>query len=191
MKKLLNPIEFYNDRKLLTANLIIFAVGTALAVLMKAVFGSPIDLHFASTIVPFETILGNVIAILCLLMIFYLSGKIINKKTRLIDCFNLALYVRIPYYFLALSNVFYYFSDVSKKIEKEHDLSFLEENTLTEMVIVYLFTFLFLGLLLLFGVIIYRSFRTITNSKKTTDYLTLVGVFLTITIISTFLYRNF
>ena len=88
MKKLLNPIEFFNDKKLLIANIIIFVIGTTVSVLMCANFESPIDLHFDSKIVPLQTILGNTIATISLFIVFFISGKLINIKTRWIDCLN-------------------------------------------------------------------------------------------------------
>ena len=190
MKKLLNPIEFFDDKKLLIFNLIVFAIGTVVAILMKATFSSPIDLHFATKIIPLETFFGNLVSVTALFVTFFLSGKIINKKTRFIDCLNLAFYVRIPYYVLTLSNFSYYFSNQLIKIEEENDLNVLVENTLTEMIIGYVFIFCFFAFLLMLGITIYRGFTIITNAKKTSDYLILVGIFLTITILSSFLFRN-
>src|SRR5690554_7256639 len=102
MKKLLNPIEFFDDKKLLITNLIIFAIGMVVATLMRAVFGSPIEFHFLSEIEVSQTILSNLYAIGIMTFVLFISGKIINSKTRFIDCLNLSLYLRIPYYFLRL-----------------------------------------------------------------------------------------
>ena len=190
MKKLLNPIEFFNDKKLLIANIIIFVIGTTVSVLMCANFESPIDLHFDSKIVPLQTILGNTIATISLFIVFFISGKLINKKTRWIDCLNLALYTRILFYFLSLINITSFFSSQTSALETTNDLDSLNKIDLADMIIGYSFVFIFFAFLLLLGITIYRSFTTISNAKKTSDYLILVGIFLFTTIISSFLFRN-
>lgn len=190
MKKLLNPIAFFEEKKLLTINLILFVIGTVVSVLMCATFESPIDLHFQSKIVPSKTILGNAVATFSLFLIFLISGKIINKKTRWIDCLNLALWSRIFYYVLTLINLTFFFSDLTSSLEKSNDIKEIANFDLSDMIIAYTFAFFFLAFMLVLGLTIYRSFKTITNAKKTSDYLILVGVFITITIISSFLFRN-
>src|SRR5690606_5538513 len=96
MKKLLNPIEFFDDKKLLMTNLIIFAIGMVVATLMRAVFGSPIEFHFLSEIEVSQIILINLYAIGIMTFLLFISGKSINSTTRFIDCLNLYLLVFIP-----------------------------------------------------------------------------------------------
>ena len=189
MKKLLNPIEFYNDRKLLIANLIIFLVGTTSAVFLQTTFESPIDMHFSDKIELKLTILGNFISTLSLFLAFFLAGRIINKKTRVIDCLNLSMYFRIPYYILAFINISHFLSDEKTILNIEKNYVF-SENQLIEMVLVYSMILFFIGFLIIQGIIIYRSFKTIANAKKTTDYLILVLTILAFIIISTLIIRN-
>lgn len=173
MKKLLNPIEFYNGRKLLIANLVIFTAGTALAILMKAVFGSPIDLHFVSEIDVSSTVLGNIAAIATMTLVLFIAGKIINRKTRLIDCINLALYIRIPYYLLTLCNISGTFSKMKPIVDDQNKVSVSLPSSTIDILILSSFSFLTLVAMLLIATIIYFGFKTITNSKKITDYLIL------------------
>lgn len=175
IKKLLNPIEYFNDRKLLLSNLIIFTLGTTLAIFMKAVFGSPIDLHFENKLVPAETLTGNIIAILTMALVLLAAGKIINKKTRFIDCLNLAFYIRIPYYILTLFNITNTFSKMKPTYNDDNNIVVNLPTSSSDMLIMGSFSFLALFVWILIGVIIYFSFKTITNSKKATDYLILVG----------------
>ena len=190
MKKLLNPIEFYNDRKLLRTNLVIFIIGTLLAIFMKAVFGSPIDLHFEDTLVPTESIVGNIVAILTMTIVLLAAGKIINKKTRFIDCLNLALYIRIPYYILLLWNITRTFSNM-KPTSSDDCRVIVDLPTATlDMIILGSFSILAIMVLVLKGIIIYLSFKTITNSKKTSDYLILI-VFIIISIIASYIISRY
>lgn len=189
MKKLLNPIEFFNDKKLLLTNLIIFVIGTVISVFLFATFESPIDLHFSNKIVPEQTIIGNTISIISLFLSIFLSGKIINKKTRLIDCLNLALYLRIPYYFLTLLNLTHYISTETSSLNDTEDYIF-SKNQLFEMFFAYTMILFFISFLVVQGIVMYRSFKTICNAKKTTDYLILVSILLAFIIISSLIIRN-
>ncbi len=183
MKKFFNPIEFFNDRKLLIANLIIFVAGTLLSIIMHATFESPIDLHFSETMVLAQTVFGNTISTLSLFLSILLAGKIINKKTRIIDCLNLALYLRIPYYLFTLINITQFIGEESAKINDENNQIF--ELIFAYVMILFLFVFLVIP-----GTVTYRSFRTITNAKKTTDYLILITAMLVFIIISSLIIRN-
>lgn len=175
MKKLLNPIEYFNDRKLLLSNLFIFVVGTTLAIFMKAVFGSPIDLHFENKLVLAETLTGNITAILTISLVLLAAGKIINKKTRFIDCLNLALYIRIPYYVLTLFNIVGTFSNIKPTYNDDNNIVVKLPTSSSDMLIMASFSFFALFIWFLIGAIIYFSFKTITNSKKVTDYLILAA----------------
>lgn len=187
MKKLLNPIEFYNDRKLLIVNLIIFAVGTALAVLMQAWFSSTIQLLFKSKISIYETTLENIISISLLTFVFFVAGKIINRKTRLIDCLNLSLYTRIPFYIISLLN---FNGALSRNMPIE-----LEDGSIkipspsalansTDYIISFITSCLNIVVIIFLIIVIYRSFKTLSNAKKTSDYIIFVVLFLLITIFS-------
>lgn len=182
MKKYLNPVGYFDDRKLLLTNLIIFAIGTTLAIFMKAIFGSPIDLHFENKLVPAETLIGNITAILTTSLVFLIAGKIINKKTRFIDCLNLAFYIRIPYYLLTLFNIIGTFSNMKPTYDEENNIVVNLPTSTTDMLLMGSFSLLALFVWVLIGAIIYFSFKTISNSKKITDYLILTA-FLIISII--------
>lgn len=191
MKKLLNPIEFYNEKKLLIVNLIIFVVGTALAVLMRAVFGSPIDLHFESEIVLLPSVLGNITATLTMMLVLFITGKIINRKTRLIDCLNLALYIRIPYYVLTLWNILSTFSKMKPVVDNQNKISVTLPSSTIDILVLSSFSFFSLVALVIIGTITYLGFKTITNSKKVTDYLILTVLIIVSIILSYTLSKNF
>lgn len=191
MKKILNPIEFYNEKKLLIVNLIIFVVGTALAVLMRAVFGSPIDLHFESEIVLLPSVLGNITATLTMMLVLFITGKIINRKTRLIDCLNLALYIRIPYYVLTLWNILSTFSKMKPVVDNQNKISVTLPSSTIDILVLSSFSFFSLVALVIIGTITYLGFKTITNSKKVTDYLILTVLIIVSIILSYTLSKNF
>src|SRR5690554_7105604 len=142
MKKLLNPIEYFDEKKLLTINLIIFIAGTTLAIFMKAVFGSPIDLHFAPEISVLNTLPSNIYAILLMTAALFISGKIINSKTRFIDCLNLSLYLRIPYYILTFWNITGTFSNMTSKLLNQNNITEILPSSTVDMFVLTTFSIL-------------------------------------------------
>lgn len=190
MKKLLNPIEFYNDKKLLIANLIIFAVGTALAVLMQAWFSNNFSVMFRTDINTYKTITENVLSIIITASIFFLAGKIINKKTRLIDCFNLSFFIRIPSYILSLTNIIGTHSRNFPTINKDGSISFSSSLSPTDIILLNLTQILNILVIIYFIVLIYRSFKTISNSKKTSHFLILVLLLILSIFLTTVLFKN-
>jgi|SRR5690606_32572456 len=189
MNKLLNPIEFFDDKKLLITNLIIFFIGTVLSITMYATYESPIDLHFSDKIVPEKTIIGNTLSVTSLFLSIFLAGKIINKKTRIIDCLNLALYLRIFYYVLSLINITHFIRNETSELNNKNN-HFFSENQFLDMLFGYLMAFFLFSFIIIQGIVVYRSFKTITNSKKTTDYFILVALLLGFIISSSLLIRN-
>jgi len=190
MKKLLNPIEFYNDRKLLIANLIIFVVGTALAVLMKAWFSNNFSVMFRTDLNAYKTITENIIAILITAFVFFIAGKIVNKKTRLIDCFNLSFVIRIPSYILSLTNIIDTHSRNFLEIDKDGSISFSSSLSSTDIIILNITQILNIIVIIYFIVLIYQSFKTISNSKKASHFLILVILIIISIIITTTLFKN-
>ncbi len=188
MKKLLNPIEFFDDKKLLMTNLIIFAIGMVVATLMRAVFGSPIEFHFLSEIEVSQTILSNLYAIGIMTFVLFISGKIINSKTRFIDCLNLSLYLRIPYYFLTLWNITGTFSNMTSKLLNQNNITEILPSSTVDMFVLTTFSILIFVVWALKAIVVFFSFKTIANAKKISDYLILTGIFITSTILYSFLF---
>ena len=191
MKKILNPIEFFNDKKLLITNLIIFVIGTVISVFMKGIFGSPIDLHFTTEIDILTSVLGNLSAIITMAIVLFITGKIINKKTRLVDCLNLALYIRIPYYILTFWNITGTFSNMQAEFDNQNNIIIALPSSMTDMLIMAGFSLFTLIALALKGILIYFGFKTITNSKKISDYLILAVLVIISVILSYALAKNF
>jgi hypothetical protein len=186
MKKLLNPIEFFNDKKLLRTNLIIFVIGTVISVFMKAWFSSVIQVLFKSKINIYETSIENIVCVLLLTVIFYISGKIINKKTRLIDCLNLSLFIRIPFYIVTLFNLTGKLSQ-NMPIKAEDGsikIPSTSSTSLSDYIIFRTISALEILIIIFLILVIYRSFKTITNAKRTSDYVIFIIILLTGIIIS-------
>lgn len=184
MKKLLNPIEFFNDKKLLIANIIIFVIGTIISVFTKAWFCSIIQTLFKSKINAYETILENIICIILLTSIFYTAGKIANKKTRLLDCLNLSFFIRIPFYLVSLLNVSGILSEKMPSKSQDGTIKIPSASSSIDYIISITSSILSLIIIVYLIFLIYNSFKTLSNAKKTSNYLILMILFIAITIFS-------
>src|SRR5690554_4401999 len=174
MKKLLNPIEFFDDKKLLMTNLIIFAIGTIVAVFMRAWFSSNFSIFFRTEIDPFRTFTENILSVILTALVFLISGKIINKKVHFIDCVNLSLFIRIPSYVASLTNIIGTHNRNVPKINKDGSISLPTSFSNIDTAILIFTQLLNIIIIIYFIVLIYRSFKTISNAKKSSDYLILV-----------------
>lgn len=184
MKKLLNPIEFFDDKKLLITNLIIFVAGTIVAVFMKAWFSSIIQVLFKSKVNVYETIIENIVCVLLLTAVFFISGKIINKKTRFIDCLNLGLYIRIPFYIVTLFNCTGVLSQNMPIKKEDGSINIPTPSSPSDYFISLTTSALNILIIIFLILVIYRSFKTITNAKKTSDYVIFIIILLTGIILS-------
>lgn len=178
MKKLLNPIEFFDDKKLLMTNLIIFVAGTIVAVFMKAWFSSIIQVLFKSKVNVYETIVENIVCVLLLTAVFFISGKIINKKTRFIDCLNLGLYIRIPFYIVTLFNCTGVLSQNMPIKKEDGSINIPTPSSPSDYFISWTTSALNILIIIFLILVIYRSFKTITNAKKTSDYVIFIIILL-------------
>ena len=163
MKKILNPIKYFQDKKLLTINLLLFCLGTFLAIVFNVRFDGVLDVHFFETKKPILNMTDNIINIIILTIMLFVTGKIINRKTRMIDCLNTAFYARIPIYFLCFTNI----GGISFNINNAVLL-----GTIQTIQYVYL---IFLALISILGIIasviiLFQGFKVASNAKKSKHY---------------------
>jgi hypothetical protein len=125
------------------------------------------------------------------MLVLFIAGKIINRKTRLIDCLNLALYIRIPYYVLTLWNILGTFSKMKPVVDNQNKISVTLPSSTIDVLVLSSFSFFALVALVIIGTIVYFGFKTITNSKKVTDYLILIVLIIISIILSYTLSKNF
>lgn len=183
MKKYLLPLSSFTDKQLIRFNSIAFVVGSAISIAMKGMFTSTIDLHFRSSINPWATFLENAICVLVLAIFLFTAGYFVNKKTRIFDALNLALYVRIPYYIITLTNCTGIFSDINP--ENIQDLT--NPNNSQQMIALGISSLLMIVLMFIKFYILYKGFTTMTNAKKITDYLLLIVGFVLSIVASSFI----
>ncbi len=190
MKKIINPIAFFNDKKLLVFNIIVFLVGTITSVYMRGWFDHTFHLSFRTEINFYKTIVENTFCSFLLTLFVFFAGKIINKKTRFLDALNLAFYARIPFYIMALTNFNGQFSKLTAQMVSKNSITVNLPSTTSEYVFLIATSFISLLVVIFQIVTLYKGFKTISNAKKTTDYLLFIVFLIVSMFISTIILKN-
>lgn len=191
MKKILNPIEYFDEKVLLKVNLIIFTIGTIIAIILRGWFDNTFHLAFRTHTAALPTLLENLFSVLLITLAFFITGKIINKKTRWIDSLNLAMYIRIPFYIMVLSNITGIFSNMMPEIEKGNRISVQLPTRESDYIFLVFFSLISILVVVLQFFVIYRGFKTLANAKKITDYLILITLFIITMFVSSILFKHF
>lgn len=190
MKNIVNPIAFFNDKKLLFFNIVVFLIGTITSVYMRGWFDHTFHLSFRTEISFYKTIVENTFCTILLTFFIFFAGKIINKKTRFLDALNLAFYARIPFYLMALTNFNGQFSNLTAQMVSKNSVTVQLPSTTGEFFLL-IATSLFSLVIFIFQIIaLYKGFKTISNAKKTTDYLLFIGFLIASMFISTIILKN-
>lgn len=167
MKKILfQPFENYSEKKLLFIGILGTLLGSLIAYLFQARFDGVLDVHFVENLELYHPFLDNLINVISLSLLLFICGKIVNKKTRLIDVFNASLIARFPYYLISFANINDYMYNLSQRI-----LNFVTEkpeqidiNGL-DMIAILIFAFLSLILLIYYLYLLYKGYQVATNAK--------------------------
>ncbi|MCA6068274.1 YIP1 family protein [Chryseobacterium sp. RG1] len=164
-KTIFNPFSKYNENQLLIAGI----VSLGITLLLCNLFGLQVDSIFhyrytdeKSSLI--ESIGYSLLSYLIAVIIFFILGKIYNKRTRLIDIVNTILISQIPGIFIILISELPIIKNSLESIS-----AMAEKNPATispvDLIVVCIFSFSAL-LLIAYGMtLIYNGFKTATNSK--------------------------
>jgi hypothetical protein len=169
MKKiLLNPFEKNSENRLFVFGLVLTVAGSLLGYIFNGRFDGVVDLHFIKNTTLTQPFIDNLINIVSLFVMLFITGKLINTKTRVIDLLNPILISRVPFYLLTFFNFRNYISDVSASIiEKLNPKAMPAELDLTPLSMILLMLFAIISILFLiwFIVLLYNGFKIATNCK--------------------------
>lgn len=193
-KILFNPFEKYSEKTLLIFGIVATFLGSFLGYLMNARFDGIVDMHLVRE-VQFQTILiDNIINTLVLFILFFVFGKIINSKTRAIDILNVSLICRIPMYLVALGNIGGYLERATQSMLDGIDLDNLQNIPQFEMLdlfVILIFSVVSIGFLVWMIVLLWKGFKTATNTKRTRDIVIFIMLFILAEVLSKYLIGTF
>ena len=187
--KILNPLKHFQEKSLLLFNLFLLVIGVVIAIKSNVRFDGVLDLHFIPIPKATKTVTDILINIVTLTLVFFVFGRIINSKTRVIDCLNLAFLSRIPFYIVSALNItgqMYSWSNylTNKVLKNSLDFNF------SELIIVILLAISGLTALIVSVILLFNGFKTATNAKTTKHYLLFVAALLICEIISAIILKN-
>lgn len=172
-KTLINPFERYQERTLMIVGRVAIVVGCFIAYVFNARYDGVVDLHFAQKVRTMEPFFDNMVNIVCLLLPLFIVGRIINKKTRVVDVLTAILIARIPYYVLPFFNANNFIGNMTEQVMRQMSERSLSNSTsmdlgLTsgEMVLFLAFAGLSILALIWMIVLLYNGFKTATNLKS-------------------------
>lgn len=168
MKKIIfNPFQNYSEKQLITFGILAGIVGSLLALAFNGRFDGVLDLHFIEKTSISTTAIDLMINIFILSTLLFLVGKIVNKKTRLIDIIATSLIAKIPFYFLLFFNVnnkmYLATENLMEMVTKNKPIA-IETFDMIILVVSGIATF---ACLIWSIILLFNGFKTATNSKKT------------------------
>lgn len=165
IKILYNPFERYSENQLILTGIIGLLIGSALAYFFQARFDGVIDLHFSSNgSVLWEPFVDNIFVVSCGFIFLAIIGKVLYKKTRLIDIMATCLVARCPLYILPLLNINNITFESSEKLlvliqDPHHPIP------IDALVITILFGLISILFLIWMIALLYNGFKVSTNGK--------------------------
>jgi hypothetical protein len=181
MKQLLfNPFQRFSEVQLIVFGLIITAFGTWASAYFNLRYDGALDVHFSTKNPWIISLFDNIINISCLFLFLFLAGKIINKKTRLIDVLATILVARTPLYFIPFFNY-----DNSMSVD-------MSDKTIAEM---QAFAFSNITLIIISGIfglfaliwyvaLLFNGYKTASNGKGSKSVYYFIGALLLAEIVS-------
>lgn len=193
-KVLFNPFEKYSEKTLLIFGISATLLGSLVGYLMNARFDGIIDMHLVQGARFQNILLDNLINTLVLFILFFAFGKIINPKTRAIDMLNVSMICRIPMYLVVLGNIGGYLERATQSMLNGIDLDNLQNIPQFEMLdlfVILIFSVVSIGFLVWMIVLLWKGFKTATNTKRTRDIIIFIMLFILAEVLSKYLIGTF
>ena len=191
MKKyLINPFEIFNDKKILLCGIVLNLVGVLLCFQFNMKFIGFLKLDFVSNISLLQVLLQIVIIIFSLTLLLFITGKIVNPKTRVIDILNSSLLAIIPFYLLTFFNISNFIFDGLAQLKSLIVSQNLENINIYDLPVIVIFSIFTIIILIWSVIILYQGFKTATNCKEVKHNVYFGLAFVLADVLSRFLISN-
>lgn len=164
---LINPFQRFTEKQLLVFGLPLTILGSWIAYIFQGRFDGYVDLHFVEQVTFVEPLIDNVINIVVITLLLFVAARIVNRKSRIIDLFCVALIARIPYYLLTFSNS----NQVMQKTGQKILQTFQENPSATpdissgELFLLLIFTLFVIVFLVWVITLLFNGFKVAANAK--------------------------
>lgn len=164
MKKWINPFEKHSEKRLITLGIVFFVIGSLMAFFFNSRFDNFLHLTTEESVQLYQPFIDNIIILTCLFIIFFLAGKIIYSKTRVVDILAVILIGNAPFYLMSLTNI----NDLTSK--STDAILMAMQGTPEDISGFYLFYLTIVGIISLAILIwiialLYNGFKIVANAK--------------------------
>ncbi|WP_396182923.1 hypothetical protein [Flavobacterium sp.] len=191
MKQLYNPFELYSERQLLIFGLVMTLIGSFLGYSFNGRFDGIIDFHLLESVTFFEVVLDNFFNTVLLTTLLFMTGKLINSKTRFVDVLNASLIARIPFYILPFFNFNNVMYDVSNRTYDIMVAGSFNAISTPDIILLMLFSFVAIFTLIWFSVLLWNGFKVATNAKGIKNIILFIFTILVVEIVSKYIITTF
>ncbi len=181
MKQLLfNPFQRFSEVQLIVFGIIITAFGTWASTYFNLRYDGALDMHFSTKNHWTISLIDNFINISCLFLFLILAGKIINKKTRLIDVLATILAARAPLYLIPFFNF-----DNSLSIDMTNKtIAEMQAAVFSNITLVIISSIFALFALIWYVALLFNGYKTASNGKGSKSVFYFIGALLLAEIVS-------
>lgn len=191
MKQLYNPFELYSERQLLIFGLVMTLIGSFLGYLFNGRFDGIVDFHLLESVTFLEVVLDNFFNTVLLTTLLFITGKLINSKTRFVDVLNASLLARIPFYMLPFFNFNNVMYDVSNRTYDIMVAGSFNAISTPDIILLMLFSFVAICTLIWFSVLLWNGFKVATNAKGIKNIILFIFTILAAEVVSKYIITTF
>lgn len=191
MKQLYNPFELYSERQLLIFGLVMTLIGSFLGYLFNGRFDGIVDFHLLESVTFLEVVLDNFFNAVLLTMLLFITGKLINSKTRFVDVLNASILARIPFYILPFFNFNNVMYDVSNRTYDIMVAGSFNAISTPDIILLMLFSFVAICTLIWFSVLLWNGFKVATNAKGIKNIILFIFTILAAEVVSKYIITTF
>jgi ABC-type microcin C transport system permease subunit YejB len=160
-----NPFSIFSEKQLAIAGILLTIIGSLIGFYCNGNYNGALDMQLEKIPNLKQPLLQNLINVTTVSILLFITGKSINKKTRIIDILNTALWYRFPLYLISLLSYVLIPSTILNGLIK-HD----KDNKIIESISNQAILLTFALFVLLFAaysiVLMTYGFKTSTNTKK-------------------------
>ncbi len=188
-KTIFNPFEKFDEKPLLLFGIAITLIGSFFGFFFQVSYDGVLDAH-QNSVTFIGSLKENTVNIFSIFVVLLVLGKIINRRTRIIDILNTSLVSRLPIYLTATFVNNPAMEKVANQVlENKDNLQNFQFNP-TDLVVIMGISMVMMVLLCYFIVFLVNGFRTATNVKKWQHFVLFAIAIVVAEIISKFLIYN-
>ena len=197
MKEILfKPFERYSEKTLLIFGVLVTCFGLFISSIFDVRFDGAIDVHFKGDVSMKQALLDVFFSIMSLVLFLFIAGKMVNRKTRMVDIVSTVIVAKSIIYTLSFLNIngavnavmndfaFNQMPKVNATVENIHISSLGYVLIVISLLMIMLMVVWTISLL-------YNGYKTASNAKESKSVVLFIVALILSEVVSVLLIRNF